>query len=106
MKTSPAPRPAPTREQAARAVPWDDNLLRLLVITVGVFILMGVIRPELFLTADNLSSMSYQFPQLGLLSIAIMLTMLTAGIDLSVVGIANLSGVLAALLLVRFVPSD
>lgn len=102
MKTSTATRPAPKGSR----VPRDDNVFRLLIMTVGVFILMGAIRPDMFLTADNLSSMAYQFPQLGLLSIAIMLTMLTGGIDLSVVGIANLSGVLAALTLVRFVPSD
>lgn len=50
----------------------------------------------------NLRSMAFQFPEYGLLSIAILLAMLTGGIDLSVVGIANLSSILAALLLTRF----
>jgi len=48
--------------------------------------------------------MSYQFPELGILSIAMMLAMLTGGIDLSVVGTANLAGILAAKLLTTLSP--
>ena len=40
-----------------------------------------------------------------MLAIAIMLSMLTGGIDLSVVGIANFSGILAALILSKWAPA-
>ncbi|HHW13503.1 MAG TPA: ABC transporter permease [Firmicutes bacterium] len=84
----------------------DGNLLRLFAITILVFVTMSLLRPELFFTPDNFSSMAFQFPEFGLLAIAIMITMLTGGIDLSVVGIANFSGILAALTLTRLMPPD
>lgn len=82
----------------------DSNLIRLLIITAFVFIIMAVLVPGKFLTMRNIESMSFQFPELGLLSIAIMITMLTGGIDLSVVGIANLSGIFMALLFTNVIP--
>lgn len=80
----------------------DPNLKRLAIICVLTFVIMGLLAPGSFLTMRNLRSMAFQFPEYGLLSIAILLAMLTGGIDLSVVGIANLSSILAALLLTRF----
>lgn len=84
----------------------DGNLKRLLVITILVFVTMSLLKPDLFFTFDNFSSMAFQFPEFGLLAIAIMLTMLSGGIDLSVVGIANFSGILAAIVLTRLMPAD
>jgi simple sugar transport system permease protein len=43
--------------------------------------------------------MASQFPEYGLLAIGIMLALITGGIDLSVVSIANLSGVVGAMVL-------
>lgn len=83
----------------------DRNLIQLFGIAVVVFILMSALNPGMFLTARNFESMSVQFPEFGMLAIAIMLSMLTGGIDLSVVGIANLSGILAALILSKWVPA-
>jgi len=83
----------------------DRNLIQLFGIAVVVFILMSALNPGMFLTARNFESMSVQFPEFGILAIAIMLSMLTGGIDLSVVGIANLSGILAALILSKWAPA-
>lgn len=60
----------------------------------------------MFFTLDNFSSMAFQFPEFGLLAMAIMLTLLSGGIDLSIVGVANLSGILAALVLTRLLPAE
>lgn len=84
----------------------DGNLMRLLLITVLVFATMSLLKPDLFFTPDNFSSMAFQFPEFGLLAIAIMITMLTGGIDLSVVGVANFTGILAALTLTKVMPAD
>ncbi len=75
------------------------NLPKLLLLLVIIIIVMSIIRPNLFLTVDNLQSMAYQFPEYGLLAIGVMLTLVSAGIDLSVVGIANLSGISAAMVM-------
>ncbi len=83
---------------------FDINLIRLFIITIIVFVVITILVPGKFLTPINIESMSFQFPELGLLSIAIMITMLTGGIDLSVVGTANLSGIFIALIFTKLIP--
>lgn len=91
-----------------RGLSWlmnrDQNLLQLGLVTVGILILMSVLNPGLFLTKGNFEAMAYQLPEFGLLAIGIMASMLIGGIDLSVVGISNLSGILAALVLTKLLP--
>lgn len=84
----------------------DGDVIRLSLIMFFVFMLMVLLKPSLFLSVENFSSMSFQIPEFGLMAIAMMLVMLTGGIDLSIVGIANLSGILAALVLIRYIPKD
>lgn len=100
-------------ETARRSVaPWmrliirDGNLLRLFIACVLIFVVMTLLRPTVFPTVENFRSMGSQFPEVGILAIAIMITMLTGGIDLSVVSVANLSGVLAALFIRAVIPSE
>ncbi len=73
-----------------------------MVIAVFVFGLMAVLSPDRFLSAQNLTSMAFQFPEFAILALAMTITMMTGGIDLSVVGVANLSAVVAALILTQF----
>jgi simple sugar transport system permease protein len=80
---------------AKRIFGQDRNILQLLVITVLVFALMSYLNPDKFLRYYNFESITYIMPELGILAIAMMIAMLTGGIDLSVVGIANLAGILA-----------
>jgi simple sugar transport system permease protein len=94
------PRPLQLRDLVSR----DDNLLRLLVISLAVFGTMTALNPDRFLTGLNIDSMANQFPELGILTLGVMLAMITGGIDLSVVGIANLAGILAALVFTRLMP--
>lgn len=78
---------------------------RLAIITVCVFALMSLLSPDRFLSEGNLISMAFQFPEFAILALAMTLTMITGGIDLSVVGVANLSAVVAATLLASFAPA-
>ncbi len=73
--------------------------LTLVTLTVVVFVTMSLLIPGKFLSVANLQSMAFQFPELALLSLAMLLAMLSGGIDLSVVAIANLCGILAAMIL-------
>jgi simple sugar transport system permease protein len=56
---------------------------------------------EQFFSLNNFQSMGYQIPEFGFLALAMAVTMITGGIDLSVVANANLSGILAAFILTR-----
>ena len=59
---------------------------RLAVIAVVVFAAMSLLAPDRFLSAQNITSMAFQFPEFAILALAMTITMLTGGIDLSVVG--------------------
>lgn len=75
---------------------------RLLIIAIAVFALMSILSPDRFLSPQNLTSMAFQFPEFAILALAMTITMMTGGIDLSVVGVANLSAVVAAIILTQF----
>ncbi|MEZ4659510.1 MAG: ABC transporter permease [Caldilineaceae bacterium] len=79
----------------------DRHTLLLLGIAILIFALFSVLLPGKFFSVRNLQSMAFQFPEFGILAFAIMVTMLTGGIDLSIVGTANLSAILAAFLLTQ-----
>ncbi|MCP4168678.1 MAG: ABC transporter permease [Chloroflexi bacterium] len=82
-------------------LPFDIYTLRLFIISFAMFAAFSLLMPDKFFTVRNMQSMAVQFPEFGILAFAIMITMLTGGIDLSIVGAANLSAVVAALILTR-----
>jgi simple sugar transport system permease protein len=95
-----APALAPSRLARLLARPEA----RLAVIMVLVFALMATLAPDRFLSAQNATSMAFQFPEFAILALAMTITMLTGGIDLSVVGIANCAAIVASLILTRLAP--
>ena len=79
---------------------------RLAIIAIVVFLAMAALSPDRFLSSQNIISMAFQFPEFAILALAMTITMMTGGIDLSVVGVANLTAVISALILVNFVGAD
>jgi simple sugar transport system permease protein len=82
----------------------DQNFLRLLLLLALVFALMAALRPNQFVTLADFNSMMRQFPEYGIMAIGISLAMITGGIDLGVVGTANLSAIVAAKFLIGAAP--
>lgn len=78
----------------------DRKLTQLVVVALFVFVLFSILAPDLFLTPRNFVSMAFQVPEIALLALGVMLAMLTAGIDLSVVSISNLAALSTSYLLV------
>lgn len=72
----------------------DRDILKMAAIAILIFVIM-VYNNGKFLRPANITSMCYQLPELGLYSLAMMMAMLTGGIDLSVVAIGNLSAICA-----------
>lgn len=66
---------------------------RMLVLLVAAFAFFAALRPNIFLSPLNLQNLALAAPEVGVLAIAMMLAMLTGGIDLSLVNIANLSAI-------------
>jgi ribose/xylose/arabinose/galactoside ABC-type transport system permease subunit len=71
-----------------------------------VSVIMSIITSGKFLTTANISAMAYQLPELGFFSLAMMIAMVTGGIDLSVISSANLVGVIIVFLSLNFIPED
>lgn len=78
------------------------DVVKMTVITLLIFIVMVSMNAN-FLRIGNIESMCYQLPELGLYSLAMMMAMLTDGIDLSVVSIGNLSAICGAKIMQRAV---
>ncbi len=73
------------------------DTLVLLALLVAIFVGMTGLLGGRFVNLYNFQSLMFSTPELGLLALAMMLSMLPGGIDLSLVAMANLAAVLAAL---------
>lgn len=80
-------------------LPFDDNVLRLLVILVVLLILTTVTKGSQFVNIGNVQSIGKQLTEYGLMSLGMGICMVSGGIDLSTVYIANLCGISAGLIL-------
>lgn len=83
---------------------WDGYQVLLLLIAIFIFVLMSLLEPHTFPTINNLTSMAFQISELGILSIGMALSFLIGGVDLSITATANLSAVLAGLVLKNLLP--
>jgi simple sugar transport system permease protein len=82
------------------------SLARLLALALGVLILFSVLSPNVFFSTINFQTIAFTVPEIGLLSLAVMVAMLTGGIDLSVVSVANLTALTTAALFAAFHATD
>lgn len=87
------------KKQQTRTV--DTYTLILIVLSILITVAMGVYKPK-FLGNANIQSMLVQLPEYGILAFGMMIAMISGGIDLSLVGIANLSGIVAAVVMLKF----
>lgn len=79
----------------------QGGLITLLAALVLIFtLLIG----ERFLAADNLRSMAFQLPELGILSLGMMISLLHGGVNLSLISTANLSALTIAYVLAAMIP--
>ena len=83
--------------------------LAMLVVINGLLLVAGaLISDGSFLSVFNLQSMASQVPEIGLLAIGVMLAMCAGngGIDLSGIALANLAGVLSAVVVSSFLSAN
>lgn len=62
--------------------------------------------PGRFLTENTFLSIAFQLPELGLLTFAMFVPMLSGGLNLSIIGTANLTSLFMARLLINYIPVD
>ena len=81
--------------KAIRRGPNFHLYVTIVVLVTAFYLLIG---PRFF-SPFNLFSMAYQLPMLGLLAMGMMVSVLSGGINLSIVANANLNGIVIALML-------
>lgn len=66
-----------------------------------LFALMSFLSPGKFLSLQNLQSMAYQMPEFGLFALAMMIVVLTGGINLSITNAAALAAIVGGSVMAR-----
>ena len=84
----------------------DRGVSRMLIALVAAFAFFAIMRPQIFLGPINMQNIMVAAPEVGVIAIAMMLAMLTGGIDLSLVSIANLSAVTMSTLFTMMAASN
>ena len=80
----------------------NPEVSRLLIIMLLWLIFMMFTQAEKFFTGRNFLTMAGQFPEYGLMALGGMLCMITGGIDLAVVGTANMASILSVYTMIHF----
>ena len=75
----------------------DRHISRLVLMMAAWLIFMAITCFDKFFAIKNFQKIATTFPEFGLMALGAMLCMITGGIDLSSVGIANLTGIMMAM---------
>jgi simple sugar transport system permease protein len=84
----------------------DRSARRMLLLVIVAFAVFAVLQPGIFLSAINLQNIALSAPEIGVIALAMTLAMLTGGIDLSLVSIANLSAITMSTLYTAIAAND
>jgi simple sugar transport system permease protein len=85
----------PLRRRFLPASYVGTEVLGLLAFLAVVLVVFGVTAPR-FLTGANLGSIAFQLPELGLLTLAMLIPIISGGINLAIVYTANIAGLTLA----------
>ncbi len=83
----------------------DQHVVRLAAVLALLLIFFAVMKPQYFFGPATWQSMAVQFPEFALMALGVMLTMILGGIDLSVVGVANMTAIGSASLMLAIAPT-
>ncbi len=91
------------RQVRARTDVVDRRLIALLMALLLVF---GLLLGDRLFNPASLRSIAFQLPELGILSLAMMVALLAGGLDLSIIATANLVALTMAYIITKMVPAD
>lgn len=78
----------------------------LLVLLAGLVALFSLLMPATFPRGTTLQAMMFQLPELGLLSLAMAIPLISGGINLAIIATANQAALLMAWMLTALMPPD
>ncbi|MBW4023047.1 MAG: ABC transporter permease [Proteobacteria bacterium] len=95
------PPASPRATPMARLRP-SPVLMRLFTLLAVLLVLFALLLGGKLFNATAVRSMAFQLPELGVLSLAMMIPLLSGGLDLSIIATANLSALAAAYVFTHF----
>ena len=76
--------------------------LGLTTLLMSLLLVLWLVLGDRFFNGTALRSMAYQLPELGILSLAMMIPLLSGGLDLSIIAVADLAALAMAYVLAQF----
>ena len=96
-----APAPARRRASFGELLGRDPTVTMLSGFLVLAVLGFSVLAPARFLSGETLRAMAFQMPELGILALAMMIPLMSGGLNLAVIATANLSALVMAAILTR-----
>ena len=84
----------------------ESNNVKLLLMLFLSLLVLTIATKGQFFSLNQMQLVAYLFPEMGVLALGMMLAMISGGIDLSVVAVADLTGILSCMLLKMIMPAD
>jgi simple sugar transport system permease protein len=78
----------------------------LALLLLALWAVFAIAIGDRFFSVNTLQSMAFQMPELGILSLAMMLALLSGGLNLSIIATANLAGLTIAYVLTHYIPGS
>lgn len=82
------------------------SIAGLLALLVALILLFSALRPDSFPTFGTFQSMMFQMPELGLLALAMVLPLISGGINLAIIATTNQCALLMAWVMTTQMPAD
>jgi len=92
------------QSKISRKIHIDSQTLLLVAILILLVAIFGI-SEEKFLKPTSVASMAVQLPEIGILSLAMMVPVMIGGINLSINATANISAVLAGFFIMKVMPA-
>src|SRR3954452_6803247 len=77
----------------------------LLALLAGLVVLFSALRPSQFPTFGTVQSMMFQLPELGLLALAMVIPLISGGLNLAIIATTNQCALLMAFIMKSLIPA-
>ena len=84
----------------------SGTIAKLALLLLALWAVFAIAIGDRFFSVNTLQSMAFQMPELGILSLAMMLALLSGGLNLSIIATANLAGLTIAFVLTHYIPGS
>ncbi|MGA7905690.1 MAG: ABC transporter permease [Terrimicrobiaceae bacterium] len=102
VTTTTTPSPA-SRTSVADLLGRDPTVTMLGALILLAVVVFSALAPSNFLSGDTLRAIAFQMPELGILALAMMIPLMSGGLNLAIIATANLSALVMAAILTKMI---